>query len=78
MLKYFSNLYQSNIKFTLLLGLTLFNRFPQSIDDLLRRIEAFLVNNSLNVLGPESLGKLEQSLHQDFVKVKIVYLPFDF
>lgn len=53
------------------LGVALTNRFPQSADDLLNRLEAFLINNNRDTLTSDSMGKFEMYLHQENQKVNL-------
>eukprot|EP01031_Cornospumella_fuschlensis_P036397 gene36397-44151_t len=41
-------------------------RFPQTAEDLLGRVEAFLINQNASALTADLLGKLESSLHADY------------
>lgn len=58
---------------TALTGVALCKQFPQSADDLLARIEAFLINQSSLSLTLELLGPFEASMHADFQKVSRPY-----
>lgn len=51
-------------------GALLSVRFPQTAEELLARVEAFLLNNNLDVLSLDQMGKFEQSLLHDHQKVR--------
>lgn len=44
-------------------------KYSTSADDIVLHIEAFLGNNSLEVLTLENFGKFEQELHRESTKV---------
>jgi hypothetical protein len=42
--------------------------------DVVGRIEAFLINNTLEILAIESFGKFEQEIHRESTKVQFILL----
>lgn len=57
------------------LGSMLFHRFPQTVEEFLGRLEAFMINQNLHKIDIDSMGKLEQVLFSDFRKVCCTISP---
>ena len=54
-----------------LTGIVLCQKYSAAIEDILPHMEAFLSNNSQEVLALETFGRFEQEIHRESTKVHI-------
>jgi hypothetical protein len=55
-------------------GVALCEKYSIEMTDVVGRIEAFLINNTLEILAIESFGKFEQEIHRESTKVQFISL----
>jgi hypothetical protein len=56
------------------IGVALCEKYSIAMTDVIGRIEAFLINNTLEILAIESFGKFEQEIHRESTKVRFTLL----
>lgn len=59
------------------IGVAICDKYHITIEDMIGKIEAHLINNSIDILTLEKIGKFEQEVHRESSKVNItIYCLF--